>query len=54
MIFLMPKGMPCISLPLRASYLSAIISAEETIHEQVATVQRSTFELSDLVDMISV
>jgi hypothetical protein len=54
MIFTMPKAMPCISLPLRASYPSAIISAEEIIHEQVAKVQRSTFELSDLVDMISV
>jgi hypothetical protein len=54
MIFTMPKVMPCISLPLRASYPSAIISVEEIIHEQVAKVQRSTFELSDLVDMISV
>jgi hypothetical protein len=39
---------------LRVSYPSAIISAEEIIQEQVATVQRSTVELSDLVDMISV
>ena len=50
----MPKAKPCVSLLLRVSYPSAIISVEETMHEQVATVQRSTFELSDLVDMISV
>jgi hypothetical protein len=50
----MPKAKPCVSLPLRVSYPSAIISAEEIIHKQVAKVQRSTFELSDLVDMISV
>jgi hypothetical protein len=35
-------------------YPSVTILVEEIIHEQVARVQRSTLELSDLVDMISV
>ena len=43
----------CVLLLLKVSYPSIIISVEEIIHEQVATIQRSTLELSDLVDMIS-
>jgi hypothetical protein len=39
---------------LKMHYPSVIILVEEIIHEQVARVQRSTLELSDLVDMISV
>jgi hypothetical protein len=40
--------------PLKVHYPSVIVLVEDIIHEQVATVQRSTWELSDLVDMISV
>lgn len=40
--------------PLKIHYPSVIVLVEDIIHEQVATVQRSTWELSDLVDMISV
>jgi hypothetical protein len=43
-----------VSLFLKVCYPSVIVLLEEIIHEQVATVQRSTLELSDLVDMISV
>jgi hypothetical protein len=39
---------------LKMHYPSVIILVEEIIHEQVARVQRSTLELSDRVDMISV
>jgi len=35
-------------------YPSVIVLVDEIIHEQVPTVQRSTLELSDLVDMVSV
>lgn len=35
-------------------YPSVIELVEEIIHEQVATVQRSTLESSDLVNIISV
>jgi hypothetical protein len=40
--------------PLKVHYPSVIVLVEDIIHEQVATVQRSTWDLSDLVDMISV
>jgi hypothetical protein len=41
-------------LPMKVRYPSLIALVEDIIHEQVATVQRSTWELSDLVNMISV
>ncbi|MGA7368055.1 MAG: hypothetical protein WBX01_02930 [Nitrososphaeraceae archaeon] len=41
-------------LRLKVCYPSVIALVEEIIHEQVATVQRSTLELSARVDMISV
>jgi hypothetical protein len=40
--------------PLKMRYPSVLILVDEIMHEQVATVQRSTLESSDLVDMISV
>jgi hypothetical protein len=43
-----------VQLFLKMHYPSVIILVEEIIHVQVARVQRSTLELSDLVDMISV
>jgi hypothetical protein len=39
---------------MKVRYPSLIALVEDIIHEQVATVQRSTWELSDLVNMISV
>jgi hypothetical protein len=39
---------------MKVQFSSVIVLVEDIIHEQVATVQRSTWELSDLIDMISV
>jgi hypothetical protein len=41
-------------LAMKVQFSSVIVLVEDIIHEQVATVQRSTWELSDLVDIISV
>ena len=52
--FSSPKLSLVMDQPLKFHYPSVIVLVEDIIHEQVATVQRSTWELSDLVDMISV
>lgn len=44
----------CLRRHLKMRYLSVEPLVEETIHEHMATVQRSTLELSDLVNIISV